>query len=65
MRPAIVVVDMLKDAFKRKNLPSTQEYVKIVPKIKRLLNKARELNIPIFVKDNVKWEEKIQEFPMR
>jgi len=47
MRPAIVVVDMLKDAFKRKNLPSTQEYVKIVPKIKRLLNKARELNIPI------------------
>ncbi|OGP99044.1 MAG: hypothetical protein A2026_02655 [Deltaproteobacteria bacterium RBG_19FT_COMBO_46_12] len=47
MRPAIVVVDMLKDAFKRKNLPSTQEYVKIVPKIKRLLNKAREFNIPI------------------
>src|SRR4030042_216006 len=47
MRPAIVVVDMLKDAFKRKNLPSTQEYLKIVPKIKSLLNKAREFNIPI------------------
>jgi len=47
MRPAIVVVDMLKDAFKRKDLPSTQEYVKIVPKIKSLLDKARGLNIPI------------------
>ena len=47
MRPAIVVVDMLKDAFKRKDLPSTQEYVKIVPKIKKLLNKARKLEIPV------------------
>jgi len=47
MRPAIVVVDMLKDAFKRKDLPSTQEYVRIVPKIRKLLNKARKLNIPV------------------
>jgi nicotinamidase-related amidase len=47
MRPAIVVVDMVKDAFKKKNLPSTQAYVKIVPKIKKLLNKARALNIPV------------------
>lgn len=47
MKPAIVVVDMLKDAFKRKDLPSTEEYVKIVPKIKSLLDQARELNLPI------------------
>jgi nicotinamidase-related amidase len=47
MKPAIVVVDMLKDAFKRKDLPSTQEYVRIVPKIRKLLNKARKLNIPV------------------
>ncbi len=47
MNPAIVVVDMLKDAFKKKNLPSTQEYEKIVPRIKKLLNKARQLGIPV------------------
>jgi nicotinamidase-related amidase len=47
MRPVIVVVDMLKDAFKRKDLPVTQEYLRIVPKIKKLLGKARRLNIPI------------------
>jgi nicotinamidase-related amidase len=47
MKPAIVVVDMLKDAFKRKDLPSTQGYLKVIPKIKKLLGKARRLNIPI------------------
>jgi len=47
MRPAIVVVDMLKDAFKRRDLPATQEYLKILPKIKELLQKARRLGIPI------------------
>ncbi len=47
MKPAIIVVDMLKDAFKRRDLPSTQEYLKIVPNIKRLLVKARELDIPV------------------
>ena len=47
MRPVIIVVDMLKDAFKRKDLPATQEYLRIVPKIKKLLGKARRLNIPI------------------
>ena len=47
MRPAIVVVDMLKDAFKRKDLPATQEYLKILPKIKELLEEARKLRIPI------------------
>jgi len=47
MKPAVIVVDMLKDAFKRRDLPSTEEYVRIVPKIKGLLDRARELNIPI------------------
>jgi len=47
MNPAIVIVDMLKDAFKRKDHPSTQEYLRIVPKIKRLLEEARTLDIPI------------------
>lgn len=47
MKPAIIVVDMLKDAFKRKDLPSTQEYLRIIPRIKKLLNQARKMNIPI------------------
>ncbi len=47
MKPAIVVVDMLKDAFKKKQDPSTSEYWKIVPRIKRLIGKARRENIPI------------------
>lgn len=47
MKPAIVIVDMLKDSFKRKDLPSTKEYIKIVPRIKLLIDKARQLRIPI------------------
>jgi nicotinamidase/pyrazinamidase len=47
MKPVIIVVDMLKDAFRKKDLPATQEYLRIVPKIKKLLGKARRLNIPI------------------
>jgi len=47
MRPAIIVVDMLKDAFKRKDLPSTEEYLGIVRGIKRLLDRGRERTIPI------------------
>jgi len=47
MRPVIIVVDMLKDAFRKKDLPATQEYLRIVPKIKKLLGKARRLKIPI------------------
>jgi nicotinamidase/pyrazinamidase len=47
MKPAIIVVDMLKDAFKNKDLPATQEYLKIVPNIKRLLEEARRLDFPI------------------
>ncbi len=47
MKPAIVVVDMLKDAFKKKDDPSTQEYLRIVPRIKKLLEEARALDVPI------------------
>ncbi len=47
MKPAIVIVDMLKDGFKKKDDPSTQEYLRIVPKIKKLLEEARALDIPI------------------
>lgn len=47
MRPAIVVVDMLKDAFKGKDPSSIEEYRGVVPKIKGLLDKARKQNIPI------------------
>lgn len=47
MRPVIIVVDMLKDAFRKKELPATQEYLRIVPKIRKLLGKAQRLNIPI------------------
>ena len=31
--------------------------------VKNILAKAREKNIPVFIKNNVKWKEKIQEFP--
>jgi nicotinamidase-related amidase len=47
MKPVILVVDMLKDAFKKKDLPATQEYLKILPRIKELLEKGRGLGIPI------------------
>lgn len=47
MKPAIVVVDMLKDSFKGKDFSSIEEYLKIVPRIRELLGKARTLNFPI------------------
>lgn len=31
--------------------------------IQKILDTCRNLNIPCFIKDNVKWHEKIQEFP--
>lgn len=37
-----------------------------VPKkewVEKLIEQAREEGIPIFIKDNVNWDEKIQEFP--
>lgn len=47
MKPAIIVVDMLKDAFTGKDPSSIEEYLRIVPRIKELLDKARGLGIPI------------------
>ncbi len=47
MKPAIIVVDMLKDAFKRKDHPNTLQYLEIVPRVKRVIDKARERGIPI------------------
>ena len=31
--------------------------------IQNIINQTRNANIPLFIKDNVKWHEKIQEFP--
>lgn len=31
--------------------------------VENILNYARKKNIPVFIKNNVKWKEKIQEFP--
>lgn len=32
--------------------------------VEHLIEQARERNIPIFLKDNLKWSDRIQEFPM-
>lgn len=40
-----------------KKIPLKKEWVK------SLIKQAREFKIPIFIKDNVKWHKKIQEFP--
>ena len=47
MKPVVVVVDMLKDAFMGKDPSVIEEYLKVVPKIKNLVERARKLNIPI------------------
>jgi protein gp37 len=31
--------------------------------VQRLIDRARKLSIPVFLKDNLRWPEKIQEFP--
>ncbi len=43
MKPAIIVVDMLKDSFIGRESSSMEEYLKIVPRIKELIDKARIL----------------------
>lgn len=40
-----------------KKIPLKKEWVE------SLIKQAREFKIPIFIKDNVKWSEKIQEYP--
>ncbi|NIS62186.1 MAG: isochorismatase family protein [Proteobacteria bacterium] len=48
MNPAIIVVDMLRDNFKREaNLPITSEALRIIPNIKKLLNQGRRMAWPI------------------
>lgn len=47
MKPTLIVVDMLKDAFKRKDHPHTLQYLEIVPKIKRVIDRSRGKGIPI------------------
>jgi nicotinamidase/pyrazinamidase len=43
MKPAIIVVDMLKDTFKEESqLPITQEARQILPNLQRLLNESRK-----------------------
>jgi len=31
--------------------------------VKNLIMRARDLDIPIFLKDNLKWHESVQQFP--
>lgn len=47
MKPAILVVDMLKDAFRTKDPSAIEDYVKIVPKISGLIDQARHRQIPV------------------
>jgi len=48
MRPAIIVVDMVKDSFSEEHhLPITKEAKPIIPRINHLLRRGRELGIPI------------------
>jgi len=48
MKPAIIVVDMLKDTFKEgSRLPITQEARQIIPNLQRLLNESRKKGFPI------------------
>jgi nicotinamidase/pyrazinamidase len=48
MRPAIIIVDMVKDSFRKEHqLPITQEAQPIIPRINYLLQQGRALGIPI------------------
>ena len=48
MKPAIIVVDMLKDTFKTgSRSPISQEARKILPNLKRLLDESRKKQFPV------------------
>jgi nicotinamidase-related amidase len=48
MRPAIIIVDMLKDTFREEaRFPITQEARPIIPRINHLLERGRRARIPI------------------
>jgi protein gp37 len=31
--------------------------------VQNIIDQCRDANVPVFLKDNLKWPEKIQEFP--
>jgi nicotinamidase-related amidase len=48
MRPAIIIIDMVKDSFREEHqLPITKEAQPIIPRINYLLQQGRALGIPI------------------
>ena len=47
MNPAIIVVDMLNDAFRTKNVSSIVEYLGIIPNIRNLVQEARLHGMPV------------------
>ena len=48
MRPAIIIIDMVKDSFREEyQLPITQEAQPLIPRINHLLQQGRGLGIPI------------------
>ena len=52
MRPAIIIVDMVKDSFREEHqFPITQEAQPIIPRINNLLQQGRALEIPIIFAD--------------
>src|SRR4030065_2757714 len=67
MKPAIIVVDMLKDTFKEgSQLPITQEARQILPNLQRLLKESRGKGFPIvyacdsFLKEDFIFKGKIK-----
>ena len=70
MKPAIVIVDMLKDSIKAKDYAS-EEYLEIVPKINNLLGHARKMNIPVifacdsFMKDDFIFKGSSRQYNLR
>lgn len=72
MKPAIIVVDMLKDTFKEgSQLPITGEAKKILPNLKRLLEESRKRSLPIifacdsFLKEDFIFKGKIKAHSIR
>lgn len=48
MRPAIIIIDMVKDNFQEvRRLPITREARPLIPRINRLLKRGRGLEIPV------------------
>ena len=72
MKPAIIVVDMLKDTFKESSrLPITQEARQIIPNLQRLLKESRKRNYPIifacdsFLKEDFIFKGKMKAHSLR